>query len=169
MEELIASVETDKVTVEVRSPAAGTITAFHADVDSTVIVGADFVEIDLGVGEASATGDAIAPPTPEPAASNEVLASKAAAANVTTAGVRIHPSGRPALIRFPPRGAAAIAAMKQTPATPTAGVGDAEHFAAPKPSSGSMSYTELPARFRRRALEEDEMDAIMMGGAGYTF
>ena len=40
-EETIAFIETDKVTVEVKSPAAGTVTAVLAEIESNVIVGAD--------------------------------------------------------------------------------------------------------------------------------
>ena len=49
MEEVIAQIETDKVTVEVRSPAEGKITAFYAQPDDNVLVGADLLEIDVGV------------------------------------------------------------------------------------------------------------------------
>ena len=53
-EEVIGLVETDKVTVEVRAEAAGTITAMLVNVDDTVLVGSDMVEIDVGVGEPTA-------------------------------------------------------------------------------------------------------------------
>ena len=97
LEEMVASVETDKVTVEVRAPAAGTITKLFASVDDTVIVGTDFMEIDVGVGEASA-----AAPPPEAAASTSL-------AGVYQFGrsTRNHPGGRPSLMsaaaaRIPP-------------------------------------------------------------------
>ena len=38
----------------------------------------------------------------------------------------------------------------------------------PVPRS-TIAYADLPLRFRRKPIEEDEMEAVMMGGAGYTF
>ena len=105
MEEMIASVETDKVTVEVRAPAAGTITALFASVDDTVIVGSDFMEIDVGVGEAAAVA-APAPAAAAPEATGPSLSEMLA----TPLGRRVHPGGRASLMQFPPRGAAAVAA-----------------------------------------------------------
>ncbi|KAL3927904.1 MAG: hypothetical protein SGPRY_002619 [Prymnesium sp.] len=49
-EEVVAEVETDKVTVEARSPDAGTITAIHVEEGATVEVGAPFFSLDVGVG-----------------------------------------------------------------------------------------------------------------------
>ena len=110
LEEMVASVETDKVTVEVRAPAAGTITKLFASVDDTVIVGTDFMEIDVGVGQASAAA-------PAAAASPAVAAAAPppeAAASTSLTGVyqfgrstRNHPGGRPSLMsaaaaRIPP-------------------------------------------------------------------
>ena len=99
LEEMVASVETDKVTVEVRAPAAGTITKLFASVDDTVIVGANFMEIDVGVGEASA-----AAPASSPAASAATEAAPAASAPLTGVlgrNLRMHPSGRKSLMSAP--------------------------------------------------------------------
>ena len=99
LEEMVASVETDKVTVEVRAPAAGTITKLFASVDDTVIVGTDFMEINVGVGEASAAAPAAAAASPAAAPPPE------AAAFTSLTGVyqfgrstRNHPGGRPSLM-----------------------------------------------------------------------
>ena len=74
MEEVVVAVETDKVTIEIRAPAAGTLTAVLAKPDETVIVGEDLLEIDVGVGSpaaaspaaSSATSAADAPPAAAP-------------------------------------------------------------------------------------------------------
>ena len=176
-------VETDKVNVEVRSPAAGTITAFFAGPDDNVLVGADLLEIDVGVGEAGATSApsaatfaAAAATTPAPAAAPipAKTPSKLPPAPPFVAAApsaRIHPSGKPSLISFPPRGAAAIAAAAaaKAAAAPTMAVMPSR-FADEKPSPpGTIAFAELPARFRRKRLEEDEMEAIMTGGADYTW
>ena len=111
LEEMVASVETDKVTVEVRAPAAGTITKLFASVDDTVIVGTDFMEIDVGVGEASAAAPAAAAASPAVAVA---APPPEAAASTSLTGVyqfgrstRNHPGGRPSLMsaaaaRIPP-------------------------------------------------------------------
>ena len=70
-EEMVAEIETDKVTVEAKSPAAGTITAIHVSVDDTVEVGKPFFALAVGVGEA---------PTAAPAASAPAAAADAAPA-----------------------------------------------------------------------------------------
>lgn len=150
MEEMIASVETDKVTVEVRAPAAGTITQLFAKVDDTVIVGGDFMEIDVGVGEATAAA-AAAPPAA--AGSSAAPAPSAAAAR---AGLRQHPGGKASLISFPPRGALAMLAATPAPTPNTAAA------AAPGPKRtvgiGTFSIARLP-------MSDEEMEAVMTGGA----
>ncbi|KAL1523506.1 hypothetical protein AB1Y20_018444 [Prymnesium parvum] len=71
-EEVVAEVETDKVTVEVRSPAAGTISALHVEEGATVQVGAKFFTLLPGEGEAPAqtqpnrTPEKAPPPPPKP-------------------------------------------------------------------------------------------------------
>jgi 2-oxoglutarate dehydrogenase E2 component (dihydrolipoamide succinyltransferase) len=66
VEELVAEIETDKVTIEAKSPEAGTITAIHVEEGQTVEVGAPFFSLAVGVGEASAAGRP-APARPRPA------------------------------------------------------------------------------------------------------
>ena len=101
LEEMVASIETDKVTVELRAPAAGTITKLFASIDDTVIVGTDFMEIDVGVGEASATAPAAAAASPASVAAPPPEA--AASASLTGVyqfgrSMRNHPGGRKSLM-----------------------------------------------------------------------
>jgi len=164
MEEVLAMVETDKVTVEVRSPAAGTVTALLTGPDETVLVGAEFIEIDVGVGQPGAAADGVAAPAP-------AMAPSPVAAAPAISNTRIHPSGKPSLISFPPRGVAAVAAAASRPPPAAAAMAPA---AAPTavskpPPGGVIAYADLPARFRRQPLSPEEMDAIDMGGAGYIF
>ena len=130
LEEMVASVETDKVTVEVRAPAAGTITKLFASVDDTVIVGTDFMEIDVGVGEASAAAPAAAAPSPAVAAA---APPPEAAASTSLAGVyqfgrstRNHPGGRPSLM--------SAAAARIPPSPPPSSRRKPEHARASPPS-----------------------------------
>ena len=94
-EEILATVETDKVTVDVRSPAAGTIKAWFAEAGQNIIVGDDLIEIDVGVGDASAAATA-----PTPAVPVEASAPAPVVSPPTPADGRVHPSGNPSLIRF---------------------------------------------------------------------
>jgi len=174
VEELIALVETDKVTVEVRSPAAGTITALMTEAEATVLVGADLLEIDVGVGEAG--GDTI-PATTESTPAAPAAPAAAAAASPWPAPAnasrmaRIHPSGKPSLMTFPLRGDAAAAAAT---AAANASAPTAANIPPPKPKVepprvGTIAHSELPARFRRQLISEEEMEAIQMGGADFLY
>jgi len=88
----------------------------------------------------------------------------------TTTSVRIHPSGRPALISFPPRGEAAIAAAKAAEAVAGPAAQMSARFDDAKPSPpGTIAYTDLPARFRPKLISDEEIEAVEMGGAGYIF
>lgn len=165
MEEVIASIETDKVTVEVRSPAEGKITAIFSKPDENVLVGADFIEIDVGVA-GSAGGEVQTPP---PSAAAETTATDTA--NISAAAPssrRTHPSGRSSLIGFPPRGALAAMASAPSPAaTPSATA--APPAAAQAQTLSATSVDQLPERFRKLPISEEEMECIDMGGAGYLF
>jgi len=69
-EETVAEVETDKVTVEVKSPEAGTIKDMHVAEGDTVEVSGKFFSLTVGVGEPSAAAPASSPseaPAPSPA------------------------------------------------------------------------------------------------------
>jgi len=163
-EEVFAVVETDKVTVELRSPAAGTVTSILAKVDETVIVGDDMIEIDVGVGSPGAEAAAPATEAAEPAAATQIPAAVA-----PLASGRVHPSGKQSLIRFrsqaPASEPAAALAMPPKPASPPPGPAPSPPRKAP-----SLGLDEpLPERFRRLPMSDEEMDAVDSGGAGYTF
>jgi len=176
LEEVLASVETDKVTVEVRSPAAGTVTAWFAADGENVIVGEDFIEIDVGVGDASAA----APPPPAnaaPASAAEAAPSSAAPAAAAPASApetdaRMHPGGHPSLIHFRSQGPSAAvdavpdsAASAAAPPAPPAAPAPARPAAAAGSKGQVLSSDELPARFRRLPMSEAEMAAVESGGA----
>jgi pyruvate/2-oxoglutarate dehydrogenase complex dihydrolipoamide acyltransferase (E2) component len=69
-DEVIARIETDKVTVDIQAPVAGVIQEYFAGEGDTVEVGADFYIIDPDAtgGSAPAAPKAAAPATPTPAA-----------------------------------------------------------------------------------------------------
>ena len=72
-EGVVAEVETDKVTVEAKSPHAGTITAIHVAEGDTVEVGGKFFAVDIGVGEAAAAKPSEAAAAHQPRARTPLL------------------------------------------------------------------------------------------------
>ena len=99
VDDIVVTIETDKVSVEVRSENAGTLTAQHAEEDETVDVGAQLYAMTLG-GEAPA-----AAATPEPAAAAEPVAAAAAAAPTPPPAA---PKAAPAAAAAAPAGAAPL-------------------------------------------------------------
>ena len=67
LDEVIVVVETDKVTLDIRSPHAGVITEWKADEGDTVEVGSDFLVIDTDASPPEGGAAPAAEPTPEPA------------------------------------------------------------------------------------------------------
>ena len=82
LDEPIASLETDKVAVEVPSPVAGVMGQYLAQVGDNVAVGAVIATIEAGSGAAAAPA-AVAAPAPAPAPA-PVAAAPAAAAEAAT-------------------------------------------------------------------------------------
>lgn len=60
-DEIIARIETDKVTVDITSPESGVIKSYFAAEGDTVEVGADFYELDTDAKAGSAAPQAPAP------------------------------------------------------------------------------------------------------------
>ena len=65
-DQVLVQVETDKVTIDVRSPESGTVASIAVGVDETVTVGQGVAEITPGDGPAAAPAAAEPEPTPEP-------------------------------------------------------------------------------------------------------
>ena len=156
----------DKVTIEAKSPSAGTISEFHVEVGQNVEVGQPFFSLDLNGTAAAAAPDgqaSAAPAAPAPPIAAVATAAASAPQSASTAASRIHPSGKPSLISFPPRSAAAIAKAAAAPAAPAA------TKSAAKATVGAVSHDALPPRFRRPLISEEEMECINAGGAGFVF
>lgn len=66
-DEIVARIETDKVTVDILSTHAGVITKYFSDEGDTVEVGADFLEIDTDAKGGAAPAPPKAAAAPEPA------------------------------------------------------------------------------------------------------
>lgn len=91
-DEIVARIETDKVTVDITSPEAGVIKSYFAAEGDTVEVGADFYELDT-----DATGGSAAPATPAAPKAAEAEAPKAApvATPAAAAPPKAAPTGPP--------------------------------------------------------------------------
>jgi len=109
MDEVVVQIETDKVTVDVSAPIAGTVTAFHCDEDDTVEVGAQLFSMKPG-GEPTAAPAAAAPapaaptaeaPAPAPAAAAPTPAPAPASAPAAPADEDAAPSSNRAERRVP--------------------------------------------------------------------
>merc|ERR1719317_1058873 len=104
VDDIVAIIETDKVSIDVRASSAGVIEGYHCGVDDTVEVGAKLVSIDSD-GKAPAGGSAkpvgeTAAPTPKPAPSPEkdaVQTPKAPQAAKSPAPAKPTPTSSPAL------------------------------------------------------------------------
>ena len=147
MDEVVAQIETDKVTIDVRAPDGGVISDIFVSVDDTVGVGQPLAVIATGEGAAAASPAAV---TPAPA--------EAAAPVQAQATVRI-PS-----IKFPPRRAAdgAILSARVAPVRPPAAAGLAD--ASPEADTW-RNFTPAYDHIARAEISEEEMEAIMLGGA----
>lgn len=67
-DEIVARIETDKVTVDITSPVAGVIKSYFAAEGDTVEVGADFYELEEGGAGSAAPATPAAPKAAEPEA-----------------------------------------------------------------------------------------------------
>ena len=67
-DEIVARIETDKVTVDITSPVAGVIKTYFAGEGDTIEVGADFYELEEGGAGSAAPATPAAPKAAEPEA-----------------------------------------------------------------------------------------------------
>ncbi|OQR90254.1 hypothetical protein ACHHYP_05680 [Achlya hypogyna] len=151
VDEVVMVLETDKVSVDVMSPVAGTLVKQFVELDQDVEVGRDLFVIDGDV-KATVTSSTPAPAaapvaTPAPAAK-----APAAAAHHTGARVpRIKFLGKRSLLAHP-----APAATKAAP-TPL--------VIAPSSSADVLPFGAAPARFARKPISKKEVHAINTAAA----
>ena len=122
-DQVLVQVETDKVTIDVRSPESGTVASIAVGVDETVTVGQGVAEITPGDGPAAAPAAAEPEPTPEPAEPQE---------------------------KAPEAAPAPAAAPKAAPAAALAAPAPAP---APAPAGGRGERRVAMTRMRRRIAE----------------
>ena len=164
-DEIVAVIETDKVSIDIRSSFAGTVMSLLVNADDTVVVGQPLMMLDSDVAatvESSSSAPSAAPapsapstPTPAPTPSPVAAAPTPAAAtsSPTAAGGSSH--GRKPRIRFRHGDRAAIDAL----------FGHAGNDAPAALAATDEEFLALPFLYRRLPLTEEEMELINMGGA----
>jgi len=179
--DVVALVETDKVTVDIKAEIDGVITAQHASVDDNVEVGSDLYEIDTEAAAVSAsptttTTTSSSLQTDQPVAGSaandddddvsvsEISASeseKAAATETTTSGVRI-PSiqflGKDGWLKRRSGTDDDIETTTEMKPPPVARPQDAI----------TLDDFVIGAMYGRKSFTEREIEALMLGGASET-
>jgi 2-oxoglutarate dehydrogenase E2 component (dihydrolipoamide succinyltransferase) len=108
MDDVVVVIETDKVSVDVRAPAAGLITQTFGELDDVVTVGSPLMELDTSA-EAPADSEAAAAPAAAEAP-KEAAAPAAAAAPTAAPAAPAAPAAAPAAPAAPAAAAPAAAA-----------------------------------------------------------
>jgi len=161
VDEIIGTIETDKVSIDIRSPVAGTVTELLVQPDDTVVVGQVLMNVDPDVAATVESASATAPPTT--AAPTTPPPSTTPAPPTPAAPVATPPLNAPAthdrqpLIRFRDGHRATIDADRFQPAS-----------GGPSPVivGGDSDFLSLPVQFQRRLqMSEEEMEMINLGGA----
>jgi len=170
LDEPVAQIETDKVTIDVPSPAAGVVSEILVSVDDTVVVGQAVVVLDSEGAGAPAAAGATAAGAPAAA-----TAPAAAAAPGRAPGIRFPPrmSAEGQRLSEMPRGAQAAAPAQPTLSRPPP-VKQAGSAAAATPSSGAaitvasigdVVSTRLDAMPPGLAISDEELELVNLGGA----
>jgi len=163
-DDVCAIMETDKVTVDVRSPVAGVITKVHAEVDEILPIGAPLLAIDqsqtAASGSTATKSEPVVPETPAPAAPTPPPAQPD-----TSSSSDSH-AHKP-LIRF--RYGKRDTVLEPTPVPTKQKTVKAEPAKADTielPTAWELQPRPvLPLRFQRKPLSAKEMLAIELGGA----
>ncbi|KDO29513.1 hypothetical protein SPRG_05470 [Saprolegnia parasitica CBS 223.65] len=147
VDEVVMVLETDKVSVDVMSPVAGTLVKQFVELDQDVEVGRDLFVID---GDVKATVAASAPtPAAAPAAAPAPVVAPAAA----PAAARHHEGARVPRIKFLGK-RSLLAHPAPTSAAPSTLV------VAPSSSADVLPFGSLPSRFARKPISKKEIHAI---------
>ena len=144
VDDVVVVIETDKVSVEVRSPIAGAVTALLSEIDDVVEVGADLFSIDT-----DAAGAAKAPAKKAAAAPEKKAAAEKAAPGKPA------PAAKPAPAKAPPKAPAAAPAAVSNPP--------------PSMSRGSRSERRVKMNRMRNRIAERLKDSQNTAAALTTF
>lgn len=151
MDEVIAVVETDKVTVDIYSPEAGKVTEILAQAETDVVIGEHFMTLELG-----AEGNRSSPPpssSPAPLAPAPASSPSPATTSPVSPAAASSPPDRQPMIEF------RHGKRDSPPPTPSPSKPEAV------PSPVSVVVSVLPARYQPSTMSAYEMELIDMGGA----
>lgn len=143
-DDVLALIETDKVTIDIKATKAGVITQQFGAIDDNVEVGADLYEIDT---EGVATVEASAPSTTEEAAASAPSAEPVAVASTPA------PTPAPTPI---------VSSSSSGERTPSIKFLGKDGWAA---ALTVEPVFVVPANYGRLPMSEDEIEALMSGGA----
>ena len=147
VDEIVAVIDTDKVSVDVRSDTAGVVQSLSVAVDDEVQVGAEMMTLDTDGAAAPAAAPAAAAPAPEPAAP---------AAAPEPAPKR----GHVPLIRF--LGKRSL--LKKEDSAPAPAPSTTAPAVEAVPSGLAVELSDLEPRFGLTPITEAEMAAVESGG-----
>jgi len=139
MDDVVVVIETDKVSVDVRSPAAGVIVSTLGEPDDVVEVGKPLFSIDTTAAAPAVTFS----PAPEPATAPKEDATPASVPTSTHA-----PSAEPASTTAPAASAA------PPPAAPKAAPAPSPPAAAPPSAAGSRTETRVKMTRMRQTVSK---------------
>ena len=149
VDEIVAVIDTDKVSVDVRSDTAGVVQSLSVAVDDEVQVGAEMMTLDTD----GAAAPAAAPAAP-PAAAPEPAAAPAAAPEPAPK------RGHVPLIRF--LGKRSL--LKKEDSAPAPAPSTTAPAAAAVPSGLAVELSDLAPRFGLTPITDAEMAAVESGG-----
>mmetsp|Transcript_13736 Transcript_13736/g.26313 ORF Transcript_13736/g.26313 Transcript_13736/m.26313 type:complete len:235 (-) Transcript_13736:120-824(-) len=148
-DDVVAMVETDKVTIEIKADISGVVTKHFPAIDETVEVGAPLYEIDTG---------ATASNTSASTSTSSGSADKSPKAEATPPP--------PAAKEQPPTKTTTTApAVKKQQRNPSIQFLGKEGWAARLTPAPVVELPPIHPMFGRPAFSEEEMEAIMLGGA----
>lgn len=187
-DEVVLVIETDKVSVDVRSPKSGIVVAVNCKENETVLVGGDLIDIDLsGTSSSSSSPPSSSSSSPKPVNPQTTTPTKSAQPYAATS---VPPAASSTLGRTPsikfrhgkantptspshpaPTTKATTSATKSSPSsTAAAATSTSSTLPAPMgsvriPPPAQQPYVEVPAKYRRKPLSKREIEMIEMGGA----
>ena len=172
VDSVVAVVETDKLSVDVRTEHAGRVVETFGEVDDTVEVGQPLYTLELMSREAAAKltddNDAASPPSPAPAAPATPTASApttatAAVEPVSQTAASQQPQHRRPLIHF--RHGNRDAIDREMGQTSPAADGSGSPVAGTATVGADDAAEKPSARFAPQPLSEEEIAMIVSGGA----
>lgn len=155
--DVLALVETDKVTVDIKAETTGVLVAQYGEIDENVEVGANLCQIDT---EGVATAEAA--PAGERVAATEATVDKPAPVPVT---VEAHVPPKQEETQTTARSPSIQFLGKEGWALRLSPQHETESAVGLNGTASVVTVEHLPVMYGRPQFSEEEMEALMMGGA----